>query len=160
MAANSLYSHEWSLNVFSTCIHSYLEVYIIFYKAPREILWTLGVLILLTMMATAFVGYVLPWGQMSFGGATVITNLFSVIILSGRILLLGSGEACRQSYTQSVFSLHYLLFFVIFGLVFLHLWALHTHKSNNPLGIEAKGDKDEIPHPYYTIKDLLVLEYS
>jgi quinol-cytochrome oxidoreductase complex cytochrome b subunit len=98
----------------------------------------------------------LPWGQMSFWGATVITNLFSVIPFFGETIVtwLWSGFSVDNPTLNKFFSLHYLLPFIIFGLVFLHLWALHTHKSNNPLGIEVKGDLDEIPfHPYYTAKD-------
>jgi ubiquinol-cytochrome c reductase cytochrome b/c1 subunit len=125
------------------------------YKAPRELLWMLGVVIFLLMMATAFMGYVLPWGQMSFWGATVITNLFSAIPLVGehRDLLWG-GFSVDNPTLNRFFSLHYLLPFVIVGVVFLHVAALHITGSNNPLGIEPKGPQDTLPfHPYYTIKD-------
>jgi quinol-cytochrome oxidoreductase complex cytochrome b subunit len=101
-------------------------------------------------------GYVLPWGQMSFWGATVITNLFSAIPIIGEpiVTLLWGGFSVDNPTLNRFFSLHYLLPFVIFGLVFLHLWALHQHKSNNPLGIDIKGPQDTIPfHPYYTAKD-------
>ena len=138
-------------------IHIFRGMYYGSYKAPRELLWIIGVFIFLAMMATAFVGYVLPWGQMSFWGATVITNLFSVIPFFGDDIVtwLWGGFSVDNPTLNRFFSLHYLLPFVIFALVFLHLWALHTHKSNNPLGIEVKGDQDELPfHPYYTIKDL------
>jgi len=141
-------------------IHIFRGLYYGSYKAPRELLWIIGVLILFAMMATAFVGYVLPWGQMSFWGATVITNLFSVIPLIGDDIVtwLWGGFAVGNPTLNRFFALHYLLPFVIFGLVFLHLWALHTHKSGNPLGIDVKGEQDTIPfHPYYTIKDLLGL---
>ncbi len=137
-------------------IHIFRGLYYGSYKAPRELLWIIGVAILLVMMATAFVGYVLPWGQMSFWGATVITNLFSVIPFVGDkiVIWLWGGFAVDNPTLNRFFSLHYLLPFVIFGLVFLHIWALHTAKSNNPLGIDIKGDQDTIPfHPYYTIKD-------
>ena len=137
-------------------IHIFRGLYYGSYKAPRELLWIIGVVILLVMMATAFVGYVLPWGQMSFWGATVITNLFSVIPFVGDdiVIWLWGGFAVDNPTLNRFFSLHYLLPFVIFGLVFLHIWALHTAKSNNPLGIDIKGDQDTIPfHPYYTIKD-------
>ena len=137
-------------------IHIFRGLYYGSYKAPRELLWIIGVVILLVMMATAFVGYVLPWGQMSFWGATVITNLFSVIPFVGDkiVIWLWGGFAVDNPTLNRFFSLHYLLPFIIFGLVFLHIWALHTAKSNNPLGIDIKGDKDTIPfHPYYTIKD-------
>jgi len=126
------------------------------YKYPREVLWWLGVIILLLMMATAFMGYVLPWGQMSFWGATVITNLFSAIPLVGDsiVTLLWGGFAVDNPTLNRFFSLHYLLPFVIVGVVVAHIWALHIHGSNNPLGIDTKGPQDKIPfHPYYTVKD-------
>jgi quinol-cytochrome oxidoreductase complex cytochrome b subunit len=115
------------------------------------------VFILLAMMATAFMGYVLPWGQMSFWAATVITNLFSAIPLVGESIVtwLWGGFSVDNPTLNRFYSLHYLLPFVIFALVFLHLWALHVHKSNNPTGVDIKGPQDTIPfHPYYTIKDL------
>jgi quinol-cytochrome oxidoreductase complex cytochrome b subunit len=137
-------------------IHIFRGLYYGSYKAPRELLWLLGIVILLLMMATAFMGYVLPWGQMSFWGATVITNLFSAIPLVGESIVtwLWGGFAVDNPTLNRFFSLHYLLPFVIFAVVFLHLWALHHHKSNNPLGIDIKGPQDTIPfHPYYTVKD-------
>ena len=137
-------------------IHIFRGLYYGSYKAPRELLWMLGVAILLLMMATAFLGYVLPWGQMSYWGATVITKMFSAIPFIGDwiVTLLWGGFSVDNPTLNRFFSLHYLLPFVIFGLVFVHLWALHTHKSGNPLGVEVKGDQDEIPfHPYYTAKD-------
>ncbi|HLW28339.1 MAG TPA: cytochrome b N-terminal domain-containing protein [Kiloniellales bacterium] len=131
------------------------------YKAPREVLWGLGVIILLLMMATAFMGYVLPWGQMSFWGATVITNLFSAIpwgIGDALVTWLWGGFSVDNPTLNRFFALHYLLPFIIVAVVFLHLWALHAFGSNNPLGIDAKGPQDKIPfHPYYTVKDLLGL---
>jgi len=138
-------------------IHLFRGMYYGSYKAPRELLWMIGVFILLAMMATAFMGYVLPWGQMSFWGATVITNLFSAIPLVGDaiVTLLWGGFSVDNPTLNRFFSLHYLLPFVIVGLVVVHLWALHEHKSNNPLGVDIKGEQDLIPfHPYYTIKDL------
>ncbi len=126
------------------------------YKAPRELLWMLGVVIFLLMMATAFLGYVLPWGQMSFWGATVITNLFSAIPLIGPDIVtwLWGGFSVDNPTLNRFFSLHYLLPFLIVGVVFLHVAALHITGSNNPLGIDPKGPQDTIPfHPYYTIKD-------
>ena len=138
-------------------IHIFRGLYYGSYKAPREILWWLGLAIYLAMMATAFMGYVLPWGQMSFWGATVITNLFSALPLVGKPIVtwLWGGFSVDNPTLNRFFSLHYLLPFVIFGLVAIHLWALHTVKSNNPLGVEAKTKDDTIPfHPYYTIKDL------
>jgi ubiquinol-cytochrome c reductase cytochrome b subunit len=126
------------------------------YKYPRELLWMIGVVILLLMMATAFMGYVLPWGQMSYWGATVITNLFSAIPYVGQsiVTLLWGGFSVDNPTLNRFFSLHYLLPFVITGVVFLHVVALHITGSNNPLGIEVKSKQDTLPfHPYYTIKD-------
>lgn len=126
------------------------------YKAPREMVWLLGVVIFLLMMATAFMGYVLPWGQMSFWGAQVITGFFSAIPVVGepiRVWLLG-GFAPDNAALNRFFSLHYLLPFVIAGVVILHIWALHIPGSNNPTGVEVKDEQDTIPfHPYYTAKD-------
>jgi len=141
-------------------IHIFRGLYYGSYKAPRELLWMLGVVILLCMMATAFLGYVLPWGQMSFWGATVITNLFSAIPLVGEPIVtwLWGGFSVDNPTLNRFFSLHYLLPFVIVGVVVLHVVALHTHGSNNPVGIDTKGDDDQIPfHPYYTVKDLFGL---
>ena len=139
-----------------TYIHVFRGLYFGSYKEPRELLWMLGVVILILMMATAFMGYVLPWGQMSFWGATVITNLFGAIPGVGNDIVtwLWGGFAVGNPTLNRFFSLHYLLPFVILGVVLLHLVALHTHGSNNPLGIDRKGPQDSIPfHPYYTIKD-------
>jgi quinol-cytochrome oxidoreductase complex cytochrome b subunit len=141
-------------------IHIFRGLYYGSYKAPRELLWMLGVVILLLMMATAFMGYVLPWGQMSFWGATVITNLFSAIPLVGEgiVTWLWGGFSVDQPTLNRFFSLHYLLPFAIVGVVMLHIVALHEHGSNNPLGIDRKSPKDSIPfHPYYTVKDLFGL---
>ena len=138
-------------------IHMFRGLYFGSYKAPRELLWQLGVVILLLMMATAFMGYVLPWGQMSFWGATVITNLFSAIPLVGDSIVtwLWGGFSVDNPTLNRFFSLHFLLPFVIVGVVVLHLVALHRFGSNNPLGIDTKGPQDTIPfHPYYTVKDL------
>ncbi len=136
-------------------IHIFRGMYYGSYKAPREVLWWIGLLILLAMMATAFMGYVLPWGQMSFWGATVITSMFTAIPWVGNAIttLLWGGFAVDYPTLNRFFALHYLLPFVIFGLVFLHIWALHIPGSNNPLGIDVSA-KDKIPfHPYYTVKD-------
>jgi quinol-cytochrome oxidoreductase complex cytochrome b subunit len=138
-------------------IHVFRGLYYGSYKPPRELLWIIGVLILLAMMATAFMGYVLPWGQMSFWGATVITNLFSAVPLVGESIVtwLWGGFTVDNATLNRFYSLHYLLPFLIFALVFLHLVALHTTKSNNPLGIDVRGPQDTIPFtPYYTVKDL------
>lgn len=141
-------------------IHIFRGLFYGSYKKPRELLWILGVFILLIMMATAFMGYVLPWGQMSFWGATVITNLFSALPIVGESIVkwLWGGFAVSNPTLNRFFALHYLLPFLIIGVVVLHLIALHKHGSNNPTGVEKKTKKDTIPfHPYYTIKDLFGL---
>nr|WP_281435296.1 cytochrome b N-terminal domain-containing protein [Martelella lutilitoris] len=126
------------------------------YKAPREILWMLGVVIYLLMMATGFMGYVLPWGQMSFWGATVITGFFTAFPLIGdwiQQLLLG-GFAVGEPTLQRFFALHYLLPFMIAGVVVLHIWALHVTGQTNPTGVEVKQKSDTVPFtPYATLKD-------
>ena len=149
-----------SLFFFVVYVHLFRNLYYGSYKCPREILWWIGIVILLVMVATAFTGYVLPWGQMSFWAATVITNLFSAIpwVGGGVVEFLWGGFTVGDPTLNRFFSLHYLLPFVIVGLVFLHLWALHEHKSNNPLGIDIQGPQDTVPfHPYYTYKDLVGL---
>lgn len=141
-------------------IHIFRGMYYGSYKRPRELLWILGVVIYLAMMATAFMGYVLPWGQMSFWGATVITNLFSAVPLvgDGIVTWLWGGFSVDNPTLNRFFALHFLLPFVIAGIVFLHIWALHVTGSNNPTGIEPQTDKDTVPfHPYYTSKDLFGL---
>lgn len=140
-------------------IHMFRGLYYGSYKSPREVLWILGVIILLLMMATAFMGYVLPWGQMSYWGATVITNLFSVFPFGEAIVeWLWGGFSISGPTLNRFFALHYLFPFLIVGVVLLHLVALHQHGSNNPLGIERKEPRDSIPfHPYYTVKDLFGL---
>jgi len=137
-------------------IHIFRGMYYGSYKAPRELLWILGVVIFLLMMATAFMGYVLPWGQMSFWGATVITNLFSAIPVVGDSIVtwLWGGFSVDNPTLNRFFALHYLLPFIIVAVVALHVVALHVHGSNNPLGIDPKGPQDTVPfHPYYTMKD-------
>ncbi len=144
-------------------IHIFRGLYYGSYKAPRELLWWLGIIILLLMMATAFMGYVLPWGQMSFWGATVITNLFSAIPLIGDNITqwLWGGYSVDNPTLSRFYTLHFLLPFLIVGVVILHIVALHTHGSNNPLGIDKKGPQDSIPfHPFYTIKDLFGLSFA
>ncbi len=137
-------------------IHIFRGFYFGSYKAPREMVWLLGVTIFLLMMATAFMGYVLPWGQMSFWGAKVITGLFGAIPLVGEPLqqwLLG-GFAPDNAALNRFFSLHFLLPFVILGMIILHIWALHIPGSTNPTGVEIKTESDTLPfHPYYTSKD-------
>jgi len=137
-------------------IHIFRGLYYGSYKAPREILWWLGIIIFLLMMATAFMGYVLPWGQMSFWGATVITNLFSAVPLVGDAIVtwLWGGFSVDNATLNRFYSLHYLFPFLIVGVVILHIWALHVHGSNNPTGLDTKGPQDTISfHPYYTVKD-------
>jgi ubiquinol-cytochrome c reductase cytochrome b subunit len=137
-------------------IHIFRGLYFGSYKAPREMIWLLGVVIYLLMMATGFMGYVLPWGQMSFWGAKVITGLFSAIPLIGEPLqqwLLG-GFAPDNAALNRFFSLHFLLPFVIAAVIILHIWALHIPGSSNPTGVEVKSESDTVPfHPYYTAKD-------
>ena len=137
-------------------IHIFRGLYYGSYKAPRELLWILGVVILILMMATAFMGYVLPWGQMSYWGATVITNLFSAFPGIGKyiVTLLWGGFSVDQPTLNRFFALHYLMPFILVGVIFLHVAALHITGSNNPLGIDPKGPQDTLPfHPYYTAKD-------
>ncbi len=130
------------------------------YKAPREILWMLGVVIFLVMMGTAFMGYVLPWGQMSFWGAKVITNLFSAVPFFGDPIVtwLWGGFSVDNATLQRFFSLHYLLPFVLVGIVILHVWALHVTGQTNPTGVEVKSGQDTLPFtPYATVKDAFAL---
>ena len=152
------YAHANGASMFFIVVylHIFRGLYYGSYKAPREMVWLLGLVIFLLMMATAFMGYVLPWGQMSFWGAKVITGLFGAIPLVGEPIqtwLLG-GFAPDNAALNRFFSLHYLLPFVIAGVIILHIWALHIPGSNNPTGVEVKGKQDTIPfHPYYTAKD-------
>jgi ubiquinol-cytochrome c reductase cytochrome b subunit len=152
------YAHANGASFFFVVIylHIFRGLFYGSYKAPREMIWLLGVVIFLLLMATAFMGYVLPWGQMSFWGAKVITGLFGAIPLVGepiQIWLLG-GFAPDNAALNRFFSLHYLLPFVIVGVVILHIWALHIPGSSNPTGVEVKSESDTVPfHPYYTAKD-------
>jgi ubiquinol-cytochrome c reductase cytochrome b subunit len=152
------FAHANGASMFLTVvyIHIFRGLYYGSYKAPREMVWLIGVVIFLLIMATAFMGYVLPWGQMSFWGAQVITGFFSAIPVVGewvRIWLLG-GYAPDDAALNRFFSLHYLLPFVIAGVIILHIWALHIPGSGNPTGVEVKGEQDTVPfHPYYTAKD-------
>ena len=141
-------------------IHMARGLYYGSYKGPREILWILGVIIYLLMMATGFLGYTLPWGQMSFWGVTVITNLFSAIPLVGDAIVrwLWGGYSVSGVTLNRFFSLHYLLPFVIAGVVALHIWALHVVGQNNPTGIEIKSKSDSVPMaPYAIMKDMFAL---
>jgi ubiquinol-cytochrome c reductase cytochrome b subunit len=142
-------------------IHIFRALFYGSYKSPREMIWILGMMIYILMMATAFMGYVLPWGQMSFWGATVITNLFSAIPLVGEgiVTWLWGGFAVANPTLTRFFSLHYFLPFLIIGLVVLHIWALHIPGNNNPVGIDIKKpSKDTVPFsPYIVVKDLYAL---
>ena len=152
------YAHANGASMFLAVVYIHIArgLYYGSYKAPREMVWLLGVVIFLLMMATAFMGYVLPWGQMSFWGAQVITGFFSAIPVVGeslRIWLLG-GYAPDNAALNRFFSLHYLLPFVTAGVVILKIWALHIPGSSNPTGVEVKAEQDTVPfHPYYTAKD-------
>jgi ubiquinol-cytochrome c reductase cytochrome b subunit len=162
------YVHQNGAMLFFAAVylHIFRGLYYGSYKAPREITWIIGMLIYLLMMATAFMGYVLPWGQMSFWGATVITGLFGAIPGIGEMLqtwLLG-GPAVDNATLNRFFSLHYLMPFVILGLVIVHVWAFHTTGNNNPTGVEVRraskeeAEKDTLPFwPYFVIKDLFGL---
>ncbi len=138
-------------------IHIFRALYYGSYKSPREVIWIIGMIIYLLMMMTAFMGYVLPWGQMSFWGATVITNLFSAVpfVGEGIVSWLWGGFAVDNPTLTRFYALHYLLPFLILGLVVLHIWALHVPGNNNPIGIDIKKpSKDTVPfHPYIVIKD-------
>jgi len=157
------YAHANGASMFfiAVYIHIFRGMYYGSYKAPREVLWILGVVIFLLMMATAFMGYVLPWGQMSFWGATVITNLFSAIPVIGDPIVtwLWGGYSVDNPTLNRFFSLHYLLPFMIFGVVILHVWALHHVGQNNPAGVEVKNyAKDTVPFtPFATVKDLFAM---
>jgi len=155
-----LHSNGASMFFLACYIHIARGLYYGSYKEPREVLWILGVIIFLLMIATGFMGYVLPWGQMSFWAATVITNLFSAIPLVGESVVtwLWGGYSVGNPTLNRFYSLHYLLPFVIAGVVVLHVWALHVAGQNNPTGIEPKSDQDTVPFtPYATIKDAFFL---
>ena len=151
-----IHANGASMFFLAVYIHIFRGLYYGSYKAPREVLWILGMVIYLLMMATAFMGYVLPWGQMSFWGATVITNIIGAVPLIGDKIttLLWGGFAVDNPTLNRFFSLHYLLPFMIAGVVGLHVWALHVPGNNNPTGVDVKSKADTVPfHPYYTVKD-------
>ncbi|MEM9739758.1 MAG: cytochrome b N-terminal domain-containing protein [Pseudomonadota bacterium] len=152
-----LHANGASFFFLAVYLHMFRGLYYGSYKAPREVLWILGCIIFFLMIATAFLGYMLPWGQMSLHGANVIVSLFGAIPIVGdgiKTWLLG-GPSIGNQTLQRFFSLHYLLPFVIAGTVILHIWALHVPGNNNPTGVEVKDvKKDTVPfHPYYTVKD-------
>jgi ubiquinol-cytochrome c reductase cytochrome b/c1 subunit len=151
-----LHANGASMFFIAVYLHIARGIYYGSYKGPREVLWLLGVIIFLLMMATGFMGYVLPWGQMSGWGATVITNLFSAIPVFGESIVtwLWGGYAVGDPTLNRFFSLHYLLPFMIAGVVILHIWALHVVGQNNPTGVEIQSEKDTVAFtPYATLKD-------
>src|SRR5919107_2146581 len=151
-----LHANGASMFFIAVYLHIFRNFYYGSYKAPREVLYILGVIIFILMMATAFMGYVLPWGQMSVWGATVITNLFSAIPLVGEAITtwLWGGFAVGDPTLNRFYSLHYLLPFMIAGVVVLHVWALHVTGQTNPTGIEVKSKTDTVAFtPYATVKD-------
>ena len=151
-----MHSNGASMFFLAVFIHMFRGLYYGSYKEPREVIWILGCVIYFLMIMTAFMGYVLPWGQMSFWAATVIINLVGTLPIIGDTLtqLLLGGFAVDNPTLNRFFSLHYLLPFIIFGVVLLHIWALHVPGNNNPIGISVQGKQDTVSfHPYYTIKD-------
>src|SRR6202008_1277061 len=155
-----LHSNGASMFFVAVYVHMARGMYYGSYKEPREVLWILGVILYLLMMATGFLGYTLPWGQMSFWGATVITNFFSAIPIVGESIVtwLWGGYTIGNPTLQRFFSLHYLLPFVIAAVVVLHIWALHVAGQNNPAGVEPQSDKDTVAFtPYATVKDAFFL---
>ena len=156
-----VHSNGSSMFFLAVYIHIFRGLFYGSYKSPREMIWITGLVIYFLMMATAFMGYVLPWGQMSFWGATVITNLFSAIPLIGESITtwLWGAYSVDNPTLNRFYSLHYLFPFLIFGLVVLHVWALHVPGNNNPAGIEVKKNSNETMsfHPYMVMKDLVAL---
>ncbi len=151
-----IHANGASMMFLAVYIHMFRGLYYGSYKAPREVLWLLGMIIYLLMVITAFMGYVLPWGQMSFWGATVITNILGALPVVGPSITtwLWGGFAVDDPTLNRFFALHYLLPFIIAGVVVLHIWALHVPGNNNPTGVNVKSEADTVPfHPYYTIKD-------
>ena len=150
--------HMNTVSFFFICVYIHIArgLYYGSYRSPRTTLWIIGVIIFIVMMATAFIGYVLPWGQMSYWGATVITNLFSAIPWIGNelVLLLWGGFSVDAPTLNRFFSLHFLLPFILAALVLMHLMTLHENGSSNPLGLADNTDRIRF-HPYYTSKDLV-----
>jgi ubiquinol-cytochrome c reductase cytochrome b subunit len=162
------YFHQNGASLFFVAVYAHIfrSLYYGSYKAPREVTWIIGMLMYLLMMGTAFMGYVLPWGQMSFHGTAVITGLFGAIPFIGegvQTWLLGAS-AVGQPALNRFFSLHYLMPFILLGLTIVHIWAFHTTGNNNPTGVEVRrtskedAAKDTLPFwPYFVIKDLFAL---
>ncbi|CTQ49268.1 cytochrome b [Jannaschia donghaensis] len=165
-ALRYIHANGASLFFIAVYAHIFRNLYYGSYKAPREITWVIGIVIYLLMMGTAFMGYVLPWGQMSFWGATVITGLFGAIPFVGEGLqtwLLG-GPAVDNATLTRFFSLHYLMPFLILGLTIVHIWSFHSTGNNNPTGVEVRrtskeeAKRDTLPFwPYFVIKDAFAL---
>src|ERR1700745_2624456 len=156
------YIHASGASFFFVAVYIHIArgMYYGSYKEPREVLWIVGVILFMLMIATGFVGYVLPWGQMSFWAATVIPNLFSAIPVIGSSIVtwLWGAFAVGDPTLNRFYSLHYLLPFVIAGVVVLHIWALHVVGQNNPTGVEPRSDKDVVAFtPDATIKDAFCL---
>ncbi len=155
-----LHANGASMFFLAVYLHILRGLYYGSYKAPREVLWLLGCVIYFLMVVTAFMGYVLPWGQMSFWAAKVITNVLGAIPVVGDTIttLLWGGYAVDSPTLNRFFSLHYLLPFVIAAVVALHIWALHVPGNANPTGVEVKSKSDTLPfHPFYTVKDLFAI---
>jgi ubiquinol-cytochrome c reductase cytochrome b subunit len=153
----SIHANGASMFFIALYVHMFRSLYYGSYKVPRELVWILGVLLYLVMIVTAFLGYVLPWGQMSFWGATVITSFFSAVPVIGEPIqrwLMG-GFGIDNPTLNRFFALHYLMPFVLVGFVTLHVWALHISGQNNPDGVEVKDKADTVAFtPYATVKDL------
>ena len=155
-----LHANAGSFFFLAVYIHLFRALYYGSHRGPRELVWLLGVLIYFVMMATGFLGYVLPWGQMSFWAATVITNLFSALPVIGDpvVTWLWGGFAVDSPTLTRFYALHYLMPFVLLALVLLHVWAVHVCGANNPLGVERTNPKDRVPfYPYIVIKDLVAV---
>lgn len=156
----SVHATGASMFFFAAYIHLFRGLYYGSYKGPREIVWIIGVMIYLVMVATAFLGYVLPWGQMSYWAATVITSVFGAVPVVGDAIShwLWGGYGVGAPTLTRFYALHFLFPFVLCALVGLHIWALHAVGNNNPLGIDVKGRQDTLPfHPYFSVKDLFVV---
>ena len=151
-----IHSNGASMFFIIVYIHLFRGLYYGSYTSPRHFVWIFGIIILLLMIITAFVGYVLPWGQMSLWGATVITNLLSVIPIAGNSIVewLWGGFSVDNPTLNRFFSIHYLLPFILIGLSLIHILTLHQYGSGNPLGIDSKIDKISF-YPYFVVKDLL-----
>lgn len=154
------YTHANVASFFFIFVYAHVGrgIYYGSYHSPRTLVWSIGVIILVLMMAIAFLGYVLPYGQMSLWGATVITNLLSAIPIFGHDLveLIWGGFSVSNATLNRFFSLHYLLPFLLAALVVAHLIALHVHGSNNPNGVTSNGDRFAM-HPYFIFKDLVTI---